>query len=77
MWTDPIVEEVRRVRQGHAAMFNYDLDAIYADIKARQEASGRKYVRFSRKSPVDPVSTDVNALPPRPTGELKRDSSMK
>ena len=71
MWTDPIVEEVRRIRQAHAESFNYDLDAIYADIKARQEASGRTYVRFPRKSPVDPASTDANALPPRPTPELK------
>jgi hypothetical protein len=30
---DPIVEEVRRVREKHAAKFNYDIDAIYADLK--------------------------------------------
>jgi hypothetical protein len=70
-WTDPIVEEVRRIRQEHAAMFNYDLDAIFADIKARQEASGRKYVRFPRKSPVDPASADVEAPQSRPIPEMK------
>jgi hypothetical protein len=30
---DPIVEEVRRIREEHAASFNYDIDAIYADLK--------------------------------------------
>ena len=34
---DPIVEEVRRIRQEHAAQFNYDLDAIVADVR-RSEA---------------------------------------
>ena len=28
---DPIVEEVCRIREEHAATFNYDIDAIYAD----------------------------------------------
>jgi hypothetical protein len=34
---DPIVEEVRRIRDEHAAMFNYDLEAIVADLR-RSEA---------------------------------------
>ena len=36
-WRDPIVEEVRRVREKHAARFNYDLDAIAADIKTLEQ----------------------------------------
>jgi hypothetical protein len=43
---DPIVEEVRRVRDAHAARFNYVLDAIYRDIKEQEEKSGRKFVSF-------------------------------
>ena len=30
---DPIVKEVRRLRDEYAAQFNYDLDAIYADLQ--------------------------------------------
>ena len=30
---DVIVEEVRRVREDHAAQFHFDLDAIAADLK--------------------------------------------
>lgn len=53
MWKDPIVEEVRKVRTEHAAKFNYDLKAIYQDLKEQQRVSGRRYVRFeSRRAPI-------------------------
>lgn len=55
MWKDPIVEEVRRVRDAHAARFNYDLRAIYEDYKARERASGRQYVCFPPKRPALPA----------------------
>jgi len=42
---DPIVDEVRRVRDAHAARFNYDLDAIFQDIKEREKKSGLKFVQ--------------------------------
>jgi hypothetical protein len=42
---DPIVDEVRRVRDAHAAQFNYDLDAIFQDIKEREKKSGLKFVQ--------------------------------
>ncbi|MCD4727758.1 MAG: hypothetical protein K8R46_08860 [Pirellulales bacterium] len=48
MKDDPIVAEVRRIRAEHAAKFNYDLEAIYRDLKERERSSGRTYVRFSR-----------------------------
>lgn len=32
-----LIQEVRNVRQQHAASMNYDLDRIFADLKARQE----------------------------------------
>ena len=43
---DPIVDEVRRVRDAHAAMFNYDLDAIFRDIKEQEKKSGLKFVSY-------------------------------
>jgi hypothetical protein len=42
---DPIVEEVRRAREAHAARFNYDLDAIFKDIKERETKSGLTFVQ--------------------------------
>ena len=39
---DRIVEEVRRARERYAARFNFDLDAIYRDLRrARNEASSK------------------------------------
>jgi hypothetical protein len=43
---DPIVDEVRRIRDAHAAMFNYDLDAIFQDIKEQEKKSGLKFVSY-------------------------------
>lgn len=51
MWKDPIIEEVRKVRQQHAARFNNDLRAIVNDFRVQQEQSGRQYVRFEPRRP--------------------------
>ena len=50
MWTDPIVEEIHKIRQEHAAKFNYDLRAIVRDYQRRQKLSGKKIVSFIRKN---------------------------
>lgn len=34
---DPIVNEVRKYRDEHSRQFNYDLDAIVADYKAKHQ----------------------------------------
>ncbi|MBI4909139.1 MAG: hypothetical protein HY820_36300 [Acidobacteria bacterium] len=49
---DPIVEEVRRIREEHAAQFNYDLDAIFADYKRIEVESGRPRVSLRRKKTI-------------------------
>ena len=43
---DPIIGELRAVRDTHAARFNYDVKAVFQDIRATQEMSGREYVRY-------------------------------
>ena len=47
MWEDPIVTEVRRIRQEHAARFGYDLRKIYREIKEQELQSGRNFVSYS------------------------------
>ncbi len=54
---DPIVDEVRRVRDAHAARFNYDLDAIFQDIKKREMESGWVFVDGVARQPPPNVST--------------------
>ena len=36
MKKDPILEELHRVRDAYASRFNYDLKAIYRDLKKRE-----------------------------------------
>ena len=52
MWNDPIVEEVRKNRDAYAAKFNYDLQAIYNDLKKAEQKSKRKKVSFKPKKPI-------------------------
>ena len=42
--TDPIIDEVRAIRQAYAARFDYDVEAIFKDIRAREEAAERNYI---------------------------------
>jgi hypothetical protein len=57
-WSDPIVDEVRRVRDAYAARFDYDLRAIYRDLKEREKRSGRKIVSYAESSTgVEPKKT--------------------
>ena len=72
---DPIVDEVRRVREAHAARFNYDLDAIFRDIKEQEKKSGRKFVSFAPPKvpkhalpPTGPAAPISDITPPQPSG---------
>ncbi len=49
MWTDEIVEEIHQIREEYAKSLNYDLDAIFADLRKKEAKSGRKVVNLSRK----------------------------
>ncbi len=51
MWEDPIVEEIRKIREDHAAKFNHDLDAIYRDLKEQDKRDPRKMVSLPPKRP--------------------------
>ncbi len=51
MAKDPIVTAVRRVRERHAAKFNYDLDAICRDLSEQERQSGRRVVSLPPKKP--------------------------
>lgn len=51
MWNDEIVEEVRKARDEYAAQFNYDLEAIFKDIKQQEEKSDREVVSLPPRKP--------------------------
>lgn len=46
---DPIVAEVHKYRDEHAARFGYDLDAIVRDIRSREGKDGEQVVSLSPK----------------------------
>ena len=43
---DPIVAEVRAIRDRHAAECGYDVQEIFRRIRQRQAESGLEYVRY-------------------------------
>ena len=60
---DPIVEEVRRIREEHAAQFNYDVDAIYADLKRLEAESRQPRVSFGPRRIERPIPSSPEPLP--------------
>jgi hypothetical protein len=68
---DPIVDEVRQVRDAHAARFNYDLDAIFQDIKEREKKSGLKFVQGVARQP----APNQSLQPTEATVSTSQDSS--
>ncbi len=46
MKPDPVLKEVWKVKDALAAKHNYDVDAMFRDLRQIQKTSGRKYVRF-------------------------------
>lgn len=70
MITDPIIEELHQVREQFAAQFNYDVFAIVAHCRARQEKSDRPVVSFaSERAAVEEAGTEK----PEETEETERD----
>lgn len=59
MWTDPIVEELHKIRKEHAAKFNFDLLAIVRDYQKQQKQSGRKVVSFVKKRELVSANTEL------------------
>ncbi len=48
MWKDEIVEEIHQIRDRYAKSFNYDLNAIFEDLRKKEAESGREVVTLSR-----------------------------
>jgi N-formylglutamate amidohydrolase len=60
---DPIVAEIRRIREEHAARFNYDLHAMCEDIRRSQNERGLPVVTLppQRISPLAEPDRDSDA----------------
>ncbi|WP_189524959.1 hypothetical protein [Nostoc sp. 'Peltigera membranacea cyanobiont' 232] len=51
MWKDEILEEIYKIREEHAKLFNYDLQAICDDLQKKQAVSGRRIISVPLKQP--------------------------
>ena len=51
MSEDPIVAEVRRIREEQAARRDYDLRKIFDSLKQREKREKRKLVSYPPRSP--------------------------
>ena len=58
---DPIVAEVRKIRESYAVRFNYDLKAMSEDIAKRREdfiKMGFKYVTLPKKKKKEDIGSN-------------------
>ena len=60
--SDEIIEELWQVKDSLAKQFNYDLDALAAELQRRQKESGRRIVNLAEdarlKTSHSPLATD-------------------
>jgi hypothetical protein len=68
-WEDPIVAEVRRIREELSAKFNFDLDAIFADIRSRQERAGDRVIRLKCHPQAEQTDAHEAAVASEAVGE--------
>jgi len=52
MYEDPIVDEVRKTRERLAEKHNFDVRAIFEDLRKTQTTLGKRLVRRERKETV-------------------------
>jgi hypothetical protein len=50
MWKDIIIEELYQFREEHAKKFNYNLTAIFEDLKAQERNSTQKKISLPLKN---------------------------
>ena len=78
MWEDPIVAEVHETRKKLAAQFNFDVKAIFADMRKRQASLGDRLIpqprstpaTESKQSPQVGVSSPIEAPPCNSSPEI-------
>ena len=61
MSSDPIVDEIREIRERLAAEFGFNVHAIAEDARRQDAAGDRKVVRLPPRRPVDGGATPRKA----------------
>jgi len=62
MQSDPIVDEIRGLRERRAARFGFDIEAIVRDAQERDAAADRETVRRPPRRPFSLAQRDAGAV---------------
>jgi len=57
MWEDPIVQEVRQEREKLSAQFNFDIRAIFKDLRKKQKTHGARLIRPKDREATEHLTT--------------------
>ncbi len=59
--TDPIVEEIHKIRKEYAEKFDFDVDAMFQDLHKKQTESNRQIVSFAKNDNLKKSDNDKKA----------------
>ena len=62
MRNDPIVDEIRQIRQEHTDKFRGDLHAICEDLRRQEGESSRRFVAFPPRRVQTMVASQSRAM---------------
>jgi hypothetical protein len=65
---DDVLREVRTVREAYAERFAFDLRAIHRDLKALEQAGGRRVVSLPPRRPKAVIANGAEARSPKVSG---------
>ena len=65
MQSDPLVAEIRSIRERRAARFGFDIRAIVKDAQERDRAGDRQIVRRPPRCPFSLARSDAEAITKR------------
>ena len=49
--TDPLIQEIRRIKEANAAKYGFNIRAMVEDMRRREKLSGRKVVTSPPRRP--------------------------
>jgi hypothetical protein len=65
MLDDPVVAEVRRIREELARQCDFEVAVIFANLRERQKAAGNRLVRRKSGGTAEPSAADAEKAPRR------------
>ena len=73
MYEDSVLQEVRAAREAYARSHGYDVRAMVADLRERDDRGDWPVVRLAPRRPVDPGGTANRASPGAAADPARRD----